>query len=163
MHAGADAISDKNLLVTSDFVNPVTTVTAQVFSLPVATLLNQTAEVHDLVSSESAIVTRNTVRVWDLSDLSSIKNTIILPGAQGVIDIKVGRGGGPGGVGGLGGYQVHVCSRGLGWQHVVGQPVQWKPVLCSLQWVSVVACRSQCVGQCLVGNTHTACSQWWYW
>jgi hypothetical protein len=88
-NAGADAISDKNLLVTSDFVNPVTTVTSQVFSLPVASLLNQTAEVHDLVSSESAIVTRNTVRVWDLSDLSSIKNTIILPGAQGVIDIKV--------------------------------------------------------------------------
>jgi hypothetical protein len=92
--AGADARSDSNLLVTSDFVLPYSTVTAQVFTLPIASLLTSTPGVADAISSESGIVTRNTVRVWDLSDLNTIKKTIVLPGAQGVIDIKVGGRGG---------------------------------------------------------------------
>ncbi len=60
------------------------------FTVPGLNLLANNSVFSDYVSSFSNIVTRNTVCVWSLNDLT-IRNTIVLPGAQGVIDIKVGR------------------------------------------------------------------------
>lgn len=85
---GAAVDSAANLLLTSDFVLPVSTVTSQVFTLPGLNLLGNNSVFSDYVSSLSNIVTRNTVRVWTLNDLT-IRNTIVLPGALGVIDVKI--------------------------------------------------------------------------
>ncbi|KAL4446347.1 hypothetical protein ABPG77_003154 [Micractinium sp. CCAP 211/92] len=81
---GADVktTSSGKLLLTSDFVNPLSTVTANAFQL----LGFQAAK--DLIPYTD-IIKRQTVRVWDFdNNVPANPRTIQLPGAQGVIDVK---------------------------------------------------------------------------
>ncbi|KAL4423721.1 hypothetical protein ABPG75_001022 [Micractinium tetrahymenae] len=71
-----------HILLTSDFVNPLSTVTANAFDL----LGFEAAK--DLIAYTD-IIKRQTVRVWDFDgNVPANPCTIQLPGAQGLIDVK---------------------------------------------------------------------------